>query len=70
MTKRKASTPISSTGPATKPRQAVAINGDQRSGRIVGRPFAKGKSGNPSGRPKIVETIRDLARAHGERFIR
>lgn len=28
------------------------------------RPFAKGQSGNPSGRPKVIQALRDLARAH------
>jgi hypothetical protein len=33
-------------------------------GKPRGKPFAKGKSGNPGGRPKEVGDIRELARAH------
>ena len=29
---------------------------------VVGRPFQKGQSGNPGGRPKIMAEVRELAR--------
>lgn len=29
-----------------------------------GRPFRKGESGNPGGRPRVSSNIRDLARQH------
>lgn len=29
-----------------------------------GRPFPRGKSGNPGGRPKVIAHVRDLAREH------
>jgi hypothetical protein len=29
-----------------------------------GRPFTKGKSGNPGGRPKVIGPLRELARQH------
>jgi Family of unknown function (DUF5681) len=31
---------------------------------MIGKPFKKGQSGNPGGRPKVVAEIKELARKH------
>jgi hypothetical protein len=38
--------------------------------RGTGRPFEKGKSGNPGGRPKELAHVKDLARTHTESAIK
>ena len=35
-----------------------------------GRPFKKGKSGNPGGRPKMIGPLRELARQHAPAAIK
>jgi Family of unknown function (DUF5681) len=42
---------------------------EQRGNTMIGRPFKKGQSGNPGGRPKVVAEIRQLARERGPEAI-
>lgn len=39
------------------------------SARVVGRPFPKGQSPNPAGRPKAALNVQELARTHTEAAI-
>jgi hypothetical protein len=49
--------------------QACAMSGDAENStvaaRTIGRPFAKGASGNPGGRSRTARDIQELARVHG-----
>jgi hypothetical protein len=38
-------------------------------GTIWGKPFQRGSSGNPSGRPKIPEDVKELARGYSKEAI-
>jgi Family of unknown function (DUF5681) len=35
-----------------------------RNSMTIGKPFKKGQSGNPGGRPRVVAEVPELARAH------
>lgn len=43
---------------------SAANSGPERKKKVVGRPFKKGQSGNPSGRPKEIKEVIELARSH------
>ena len=49
--------------------QACAMSGDAENStvaaRTIGRPFARGASGNPGGRSRTARDIQELARVHG-----
>ncbi len=48
---------------------AIAQNSSETVGAVIGRPFAKGVSGNPGGRPKgLARYVRDLVGDDGRRI--
>ena len=38
--------------------------------RPIGKPFEKGQSGNPAGRPPVIGELRELARVHAPEAIK
>jgi hypothetical protein len=38
--------------------------------RVIGRPFARGTSGNLGGRPRAAVTVQELARTYTEQAVR
>ncbi len=55
-----------------KPSPSVIVKdrSEQRANNVIGRPFQKGQSGNPGGRPKEVAEVRELARTYTTAAIR
>lgn len=47
----------------------TAANSDDQRAKPRGKPFPKGKSGNPTGRPKVVGHVRELAQAQTDQAI-
>ena len=52
-----------------KPKTDAENSGAERKRRGRGRPFKRGQSGNPGGRPKAIAELRDLAREHSPEAI-
>ncbi len=50
----------------------MAVKNQRKSGKKmpVGRPFKKGQSGNPGGRPKAIAEVRALAREQTDKAVK
>lgn len=68
--RRERQSAATATGSATALPEYLGNKSDHGARKSVGHRWAKGQSGNPSGRPKVVESIRELARQHGDDAIR
>ncbi len=60
---------LATLGRASPDREGLMAQSSKGSAKGPGRPFQKGQSGNPGGRPKDVVPIKELAKQHTQEAI-